>query len=178
MRFLAATLFLLFPILAGSVAAPEAYAVEILVFEHRLPDLEGGELWTRMDTGIVEHPVDTVIPRVTSVTPGLDEAAQALGKDARYRILTHARWVQNAESRDTARPVAVATAASKELDGIVRLYVSRFLHLELNLAFQPTDGPGLLHRIDEQRRVKTQELHYFDHPKFGALVRVAPAAVN
>jgi len=29
-------------------------------------------------------------------------------------------------------------------------------------------------RITEQRRVKLKELHYFDHPLFGVIVRVVP----
>jgi hypothetical protein len=34
--------------------------------------------------------------------------------------------------------------------------------------------PGQIYRIVEQRRIKTKIVHYFDNPKFGALVRIAP----
>jgi hypothetical protein len=65
----------------------------------------------------------------------------------------------------------------------MRLYLSRYLHLDLNLNYaeKPADGgsPGadtgvIAYRINEQRRVKSQETHYFDHPKFGALIRLTP----
>jgi hypothetical protein len=33
----------------------------------------------------------------------------------------------------------------------------------------------VVYRLNESRRIKVSETHYFDHPKFGALVRVSPA---
>jgi hypothetical protein len=36
----------------------------------------------------------------------------------------------------------------------------------------------MVYRLNERRRVKLSETHYFDHPKFGALVRVSPAKTN
>ena len=63
----------------------------------------------------------------------------------------------------------------------MRFYLSRFLHVDVNLAFtdskldltaDPAPGTATMYRLSEHRRVKTQEYHYFDHPKFGALLRV------
>jgi len=34
------------------------------------------------------------------------------------------------------------------------------------------------YRLTEARRVKSSETYYFDHPKFGALVRVSPVKSN
>jgi len=59
------------------------------------------------------------------------------------------------------------------LDGTLKFYLSRFLHVDVNLALSadgnPSDQP---YRIVDHRRIKTQEINYFDHPKFGILLKV------
>jgi hypothetical protein len=32
--------------------------------------------------------------------------------------------------------------------------------------------------LDERRRLRSEELHYLDHPKFGVLVRIDPIEPN
>jgi hypothetical protein len=51
------------------------------------------------------------------------------------------------------------------------------LHVIVDLEYSPTnlDEPeGLIYRIAEKRRVLLDEVHFFDHPYFGALVKVSP----
>lgn len=156
-----------------------SYDIEVLVFEIRLPDYEGAELWTTDNV----KPVDTsdaIVAGTNPVASELSSAANALRSDSRFRILLHRRWTQPAEARSDSKPVQLSTGDG-ELDGTLRFYIARFLHLEVNLAFQPvapvqTSFPGEMptYQIKEQRRIRSQELHYFDHPKFGAIVRVVP----
>ena len=77
----------------------------------------------------------------------------------------------------------------KVFDGIIRLRKSRFLHLDVDFAYFPDvlEQPGLdspggagdpgrlpadYVRLTESRRVKPDELHYFDHPLFGLIIQV------
>lgn len=81
------------------------------------------------------------------------------------------------------------TPPVKVYDGIVRLRKSRFLHLDVDFAYFPdrpgrsepalpegTDGAGRLVadyvRMTESRRIKPDELNYFDHPLFGLIIQV------
>ena len=81
------------------------------------------------------------------------------------------------------------TPPDKVFDGIIRLRKSRFLHLDVDFAYFPEvleqPGPdsrdeaaGRVRlstdyvRFTESRRVKPDELHYFDHPLFGLIVQV------
>lgn len=168
------------PAYAVTTSPPvRSYDIEVLVFEMRLPEYEGAELWTTDNL----KPVDTagaIVANAAPVASELTNAASALRSDPRFRILLHRRWTQPAEGRSATKPVQLSTG-DRELDGIVRFYIARFLHLEVNLIFQPlalmqTTFPteAQAFQINEQRRIKTQELHYFDHPKFGAIVRVVP----
>jgi len=166
---------------ASGPASP-SYEVEVIVFENRDQDLNGGELWTRdrvKPIGVdLSQAVTVADPPIDS---SLSKAAQRIKEDGRYRILMHKRWVQSPEAKSTSQMVRLDDGV--ELDGFVRFYLSRFLHVEVDLALtKPTSG-GLfssetdinqLYRLTQQRRVKSQEIHYFDHPLFGALVRVAP----
>jgi hypothetical protein len=67
------------------------------------------------------------------------------------------------------------------LDGTATVGLQRYLYLALDLVFQPGDLPPLVDgtpmppfRLTETRRMRSKELHYFDHPLFGALVLITP----
>ena len=81
------------------------------------------------------------------------------------------------------------------VDGSLRLVVSRYLHAELDLLYRDPSPdpatrtyrqPGLLvpeggerqlpagFRLETSRRMRSGEIHYIDHPRFGVLVFVNP----
>jgi hypothetical protein len=164
----------------ASGATTSNYDVEIVVFENQMPDLEGGEnLASNRPRDLAADLSIAEVPPASPAESGLLPAMRALEKDARYRVLAHQRWTQAADAKSATKPVRISDAAQK-LDGVFRFYLSRFLHVEMNLVLQggaaANPGEELVYRLQEHRRVRTQELHYFDHPKFGALVRVTPAA--
>jgi hypothetical protein len=74
------------------------------------------------------------------------------------------------------------------IEGNVRLILERYLHLDVNLLLMSSrgtggavysDGPGSVpvYELREQRRIRSGELHYFDHPRFGMIARVTPYAI-
>ena len=80
-------------------------------------------------------------------------------------------------------------APVKIYDGIFRLRKSRYLHVDVDFAYFPelmelpipgspegnagNDRPSAGYvRLTQSRRIKTEELHYFDHPLFGLIVQV------
>jgi hypothetical protein len=124
---------------AAAYAAPAvtAYDVEVLVFENLLPELEGGELWTRSVaeksapdvTGAIV--IDQLVPAETT----LSGAASTLQRSGTYRVLTHRRWRQTAEEKSASKPVRLRNPDG-QLDGTLRFYMSRFLHVDVDLALQ------------------------------------------
>lgn len=67
------------------------------------------------------------------------------------------------------------------LDGTAVVGLQRYLYLSLDLVFQPGDLPPLVDgtpmppfRLTETRRMRSKELHYFDHPLFGAIALITP----
>jgi hypothetical protein len=96
-------------------------------------------------------------------------------------------------NEDTGIEPASSTTATVphaiRLDGTLRLILSRYLHLEADIIYRAAetrkeDGfftlfrseqpehPG--YRLKEMRRMRSREMHYFDHPMFGIITLVTP----
>ena len=189
MKGLFLSIFLMMAPVASLQAAPAStnlYEIEVVVFENRLSGLEGGELWAHGQ----EKPASTGKDKPVSAggTPpansSLSATAAALENSGRHHVLAHLRWRQTAEAKSVSKPVHLGNTTGG-LDGSLRFYLSRFLIVEMNLALREMQGGGMfsgaaenaavVYRLNEPRRIKVSETHYFDHPKFGALVRVSPA---
>lgn len=181
--------FFLYPGLAG--AAKDAYYnVEVLVIEHRLPDLEGGELWIKSNLSDLMTDLRQAQtgqgPGTGPETSALGRAGARLAKNGKHRVLAHVQWTQSGQTKSDTRPVRLRDEA-QTLDGVAHLYLlGRALYLDLNLAMSAeklrldrTDDMKMpVFRLQEHRRIRLQEIHYFDHPRFGVLVRVMPVGRN
>jgi len=175
----------------AAIAAPAAtdkdggrYDIEVLVFENRLPDLIGDELLGKDAATLRRRTLDSAIAAEPSTSePYLRPVvADLLQRDGHYQLLGYAHWQQEFDpaAKTPVRPVQIAAidpARAGEFDGAVRFTLNRFLHLDVNMLFREPGASGgapVTYQINEQRRIKSQETNYFDHPRFGALVRVMP----
>lgn len=63
-----------------------------------------------------------------------------------------------------------------EMRGDLRLHLSRYLHVEPNLWFtdEAQNGERFHVQISQHRRMRSEELHYIDHPLFGLLLYLEP----
>ncbi len=172
------------PAYAAPAEKESTYEIEMVVFENRLSDLIGGELLVQDADARIRKLESAVTPEAAVSAPYLYPAiTRLLEQDGSYRVLAHQHWQQTIDAKTVAKPVRVAAANPAELEGMVRFYMSRHLHLDVNLLFrQPAStsdaGGNLVYRLSEQRKLKSQETHYFDHPKFGVLVRVMPLEMD
>ena len=121
-----------------------------------------------------------------------------------YKPILHTAWTQTTVEKELTPPIRLRMLgnAPLRLDGYLTLYLSRYLHLVVDLALDAepsaqsytgnavasaeassqggyiyTDKPDLLpstvrYRILEDRIFKSGDLRYFDHPKFGVLAKV------
>ena len=123
-------------------------------------------------------------PNNTYLLAGEDGRLQRSGA---YRVLLHRAWIQPVPDRDRLQPMLIQIAESdgRRIDGYLGITRGRYLHMDTRLWYEspaaapPTlsggaDGePGYM-EMREQRRMRSGELHYLDHPKFGVLARVDP----
>jgi len=83
---------------------------------------------------------------------------------------------------------AVPPSPSWLLNGEIGLAQSRYLHLDVDLVYQvntpvdqsqeePAIGDTVIthnYRLHQSRRIRSANLFYFDHPRFGMVARVSP----
>lgn len=104
----------------------------------------------------------------------LKQEEYRLKRSRDFRPLLHLGWTQAALDSDEAGWVPIRGQAEDgtRVDGRARLTVNRYLHLRLEITANiPEKGEF---RMQQSRRMKSGELHYFDHPEFGVLVLIEP----
>jgi hypothetical protein len=112
-----------------------------------------------------------------------------LGGLRAYLPLVHAGWVQPGLPEADAEPFDLGVLGVLNPRGTIRVHLSRFLHITVDLTyradaasasdFAPTESLDELvfaprYRMTATRSSRSGELHYFDHPAFGVLVRITP----
>ncbi len=165
------------PARAASAEKESTYEIEIVVFENRLPELIGDEMLARDAEARVKKLENAVTPEAAVSEPYLHPTlTNLLDQDGHFRVLAHQHWQQTIDAKTVAKPVRVMAANPAELEGTIRFFMSRHLHLDVDLLFRDisTGSGNVVYRLSEQRKLKSQETHYFDHPRLGVLVRVMP----
>ncbi|GHA16945.1 hypothetical protein GCM10008090_28280 [Arenicella chitinivorans] len=134
------------------------YKVEVLIFENNNPA-----------SATERH--DYVAPeamRSNSATWQIEpdmlvSDATAIDKASEYSLKHHLAWGQEALPY---RSSATYTVLENDTKGYIKVYADDLLFVNLDL-----DYKGF--RMEEKRRLKLNEKHFFDHPKFGVLLRVS-----
>ncbi len=122
-----------------------------------------------------------------------------------YRPVYHVAWQQPELKKSRAKKVHIKNPDAK-INGTVNLRGGHLLHLDLNISYfvdlltesvtsfteevvfeEGTSSDnvrkeiimsGTYAQMKETRRIKLNELHYFDHPLFGVIMRVTRLAVE
>lgn len=137
----------------------------------------------------------------------LTDAFDTLTELDAYRPVAWTGWTQAVYESDVTPAIRLRRLARVPLafDGTLKLFLSRYLHLEVDVAMEDRQGSapqpayngrepdygdarwpepvarsaGAVHyRIRENRIVKNGDLRYFDHPKFGLLARITRVTDN
>ena len=110
--------------------------------------------------------------------------AARLQNTTNYPPIAHFAWQQTASSWGSRAGFTVSKLAGNVpgLTGIIYLESGTYLHLGMSLNYQTSNPPdalaasaGMVFNLSESRRVKYDQLNYFDHPAFGVIALVTPA---
>lgn len=123
----------------------------------------------------------------------LSQIIQLLEKSGEYRILLQQAWTQKGVDRNKVIPLHIQTAAlsaehpEPELEGSISIGLARYLHVDTDLTFrkkvvvQYQDGGDVVEQeeiydipVVAHRKMRSQELHYIDHPLVGILIKAYP----
>lgn len=184
-------------VLPGSVAAEQEYDVELIIFRQWEARGDGAEAWpltvTAPHFGRWQPLGARGFQRLSGNQLQLHGARQRLEQSDAYQPLLHIGWRQAGLPRN--RSVAVPLPPTwmppedpeawdpslepQPLYGLVRIYRERFLHAVVDLRYRrdADDRSGLLptgavHALRQSRRMRSNELHYLDHPALGVLIEI------
>ncbi len=202
------------------------YAVEVIIFRYAQAVGTGSEIFVPDEVRIEEielrDPAPPIIEVPTRTEPSIDgtDALQfvsdiaALEEDDYtmvdildklerldvYEPIMHFGWAQSTWPDHDKEPIVLSRFSEppEGLEGELTLYLSRFLHLVVDLELEEPreeqaipDDPMLSYgdyrtlseirrqpapvsySIEEDRIFRSGELRYFDHPRFGVLARVS-----
>lgn len=199
------------------------YTVEMIIFKYAQEVTPGSEIFPA-DKPVIDEAVledKSLLPeeepreeieqrlrnidliRLTESEYTMNEIMDRLRRLDVYEPVMHFGWTQSTWPQGETRDIDLGSMGRlpKGLGGTLKLYLSRYLHLVVDLqldAPEPAnivpgrDDPGsgygdyrtldamgrmdehrpVRYRINENRIFRSGELRYFDHPKFGVLAKV------
>ncbi|MGB5607096.1 MAG: CsiV family protein [Gammaproteobacteria bacterium] len=173
-----------------NAATPPVYDVEVIFFINNSAN-DTGELWTNPHqnrsnrAGIRSGNQFTELAQSQYTLSGVRNRLEASGK---YTVLLHRAWRQIAHNKSRAIPYplhSISTNGRDSIEGSITLVRERYLHLDVDALLMSGQDAGSMaysdaasgypgYELREKRRIKSGELNYFDHPRFGLIARVTP----
>lgn len=165
---------------------------------HHPEDLSPADLTGQPVDKAAANQQDTPDINITHhASDALAEHIAKLESSGRYNILLQQSWQQTGLSNINAINVHIDTAAESpendnnklqsSVQGTLKLILGRYLHLHTDLLYkrpkQSNDSTSATlygrsnyneFEIKSQRKMRSNELHYIDHPLIGILVLVSP----
>ncbi len=152
--------------LQASLAFAGNYYIELAVFRNNQAN-PSAEIW-KTDIPALDTS-KAVEPDHASLTKGYIPLAK-LRNSPDYTLLEAASWKQEAPIRSNITPRYIhAEKAGYSLQGTVSFYQQRFLFMDVDLRLRDKQS-GQVYQLKQHKRVKPKEMHYFDHPMFGAVL--------
>jgi len=171
-------------------ALPPIYDVELIIFINKYPN-DDGEQWDTPDPEAIRpsgfFPEDQFTELARDFYT-IENISYALEHSGRYSVLFHRAWRQLAydKANAVAYPIhSLAENGRDSVEGVIKLVRERFLHLDVDVHLMSaaigtevlySDSPDSQPAFEliETRRIKSNVLHYFDHPRFGMIAKVTP----
>ncbi len=150
----------------------------------------------------IEEAKPIIFENIEKESYRLNKQAEKLEKSPDYRILVHKAWKQPGLDKESALPMKITNNTDPEnsdniiksyIDGDITLIMSRYLHINTNLIFHKliprpfntytnTDENSINNFRDYplvfERRMRSKEIHYIDHPLVGIIVLAIPFKIK
>lgn len=173
---------------AQQTTAMQSYDIELVIFR-TLSSSATPEEWTKetvtagqlplsddesraSGAATESAPIATATETFPALAPGklkLVAIADTLRRSRNYQALAHFGWTQPGFPRTEAHYMSIDPQAIPGLSGRVAVSRGRYLHLTLDLVYEPPGEPGQRYVLRQTRRMRSNERHYIDHPMFGVI---------
>lgn len=180
------TLILLLITSAAFASDAQKYDVEVIIFEDTHSRYINSESWNHS-----EEPVDGESnfdrlnldndnkPAYQSLRPGiLKSEYNRIKNSAEYNVLLYSAWRQTGLEAKKAFEIDISKLKNADkgtsqntITGQLKVVLARYLHFYGQLNYEQN---GINYPMAVQRRMRSKELHYIDHPLVGILVQINP----
>ena len=150
-----------------ALASQRWFQVELIVFQQQSTNTE---LFTQTETEI--GPVNRYA-RASRGSKTLQGTYNRLRRARGYQPFYYQSWRIPVASGSVSLPIDVS-GHNADLNGWIKIQRGHLLHVIADLEYSPAISEGVKYRLNEKRRVLLNEVHYLDHPEFGAIVKVSP----
>ena len=161
--------------------SPEEWSMEAAAARQRLaiPDDEPSPFASSEPAPVTA----ASFPALTTAKFKLSAIADTLRRSRNYQPLAHFGWTQPGYPRGDAKylPISSMVPAGSGLVGQVALSRGRYLHLTLDLVYDApsaTGEPTQRFVLRQSRRMRSNERHYIDSPRFGVIAIITPSAAS
>lgn len=139
----------------------------------------------------------TAFSRLSAQSLRLNSEAKRIQSAPELKLLLHEGWRQPGLPKNRAVSVRIQQG---RLEGTLKLVLSRYLHINTDLLYREpmteseiaalsdeNSGGGIfaqtttstkphfrIYRMQQSRRMRSNELHYLDNPVLGMIIRVTP----
>jgi hypothetical protein len=173
---------------AQTAGSPTVYNIEVVIFRNQ-SGAGGAEDWNARSVARGPETPDSpatgrFVQSISSSRFQLNAVAARLQNTTNYPPIAHFAWQQTASSWGSRAGFTIAKLAGNVpgLSGTIYLERGSYLHLGMALTYQSANvpaglaaSPGQTFYMNESRRVKFDQLNYYDHPAFGVIALVTPA---
>ena len=163
-------------------ASPEQWSMEAAAAGQRLaiPDDEPSPFAA---TEPAPAAATASFPALSPAKYKLTAIADTLKRSRNYQPLAHFGWTQPGFPRGDAKYLTINSMvpAGSGIVGQVALSRGRYLHLTLDLVYDAPVAAGEPTQrfvLRQSRRMRSNERHYLDSPRFGVIAIVTPSAAG
>jgi hypothetical protein len=158
----------------GSGATPEQWSLEAAAAGHRLAIPEDEP--SPFEGAAQPAPTTESFPALPAAKFKLTAVEETLRRSRNFQPLAHIGWTQPGFARNTAKFLSIngMVPAASGLMGQVALSRGRYLHLTLDLVYDAASEGGQRYVLRQTRRMRSNERHYIDHPRFGVIAVITP----
>jgi hypothetical protein len=153
-----------------ALANVREFYVEVIAFKQSAPN---SEIFAQTETEI--DSVKRYAARIQGIKT-MNPVYLRLKKSEKYTPFYYSSRQVQAKSWRKSRPVKIDNA-QHQLKGWIKIQRGDVLHVLVDVELSSSESGeegGLIYHLKEKRRVLLKEVHYFDHPEFGLIVKVSP----
>lgn len=100
----------------------------------------------------------------------LNREENLISKKKRYNVLLHTGWMQNQSDEKLVH--LESNSQESTINGFIKVRRAYYYNTDITIEFTPSDSKTQYYVLNTNRKLKNNEMHYIDHPRFAILLKI------